>query len=257
MKYASSLVLALTCFLLTAPSVWAEPQTGMELMRLVREKNDSKSQVSQISMELIDKKGRTQERKLVIFAEQAGKTENTLTRFMEPRRVKGIGFLVVNEGDKPLRYLYTPADKKTRRVPEGDNKKSFQGTDFTYYDLSPHDVESDNYQPLESVEYSGHDCWVCVSEPQGENEIYSKVVQWIRKDLYLPIKIDFYDPKGKLLKTSISEDLKKIDGFWTPMTSTMHNVQLDHKTIMKIDKVQYNKKLPGNLFSKTSLEKGQ
>ncbi len=226
-------------------------------MRLVREKNDSKSQISQVSMKLVDKKGRTQDRKLVIFAEQVGETENTLTRFVEPRRVKGIGFLVVNENEKLKRYLYTPADKKTRRVPEGDNKKSFQGTDFTYYDLSPHDVESDNYKPLRSESYGGKECWVCTSMPQGDSEIYSKVVQWIRKDIYLPVKMEFYDPKGDLLKISTAEDLKKIDGFWTPMTSVMNNVQIDHKTVMTIEKVQYNKKLPPNLFSKTSLEKGQ
>ena len=252
------LILLTTLLVLVAGATTclAEPKTGKELMRLVRDKNDSKSQVSQISMELIDHKGRTQDRKLVIFAEQAGDTENTLTRFLEPRRVKGIGFLVVNEGDQPLRYLYTPADKKTRRVPEGDNKKSFQGTDFTYYDLSPHDVESDNYEPLRSETYDGHDCWVCTSLPQGENEIYSKVVQWVRKDIYLPVKMDFYDPDGKLLKTSLAEELKQVDGYWTPMRTTMHNVQIDHKTVMKVDKVTFNQKLPDNLFSKTSLEKG-
>jgi len=251
------ILLVLLSFVLGAGTSLAEPKTGKELMRLVREKNDSESQVSQISMQLIDKKGRTQDRQLMIFAEQVGKSENTLTRFIEPKRVKGIGFLVVNDGGKPLRYLYTPADKKTRRVPEGDNKKSFQGTDFTYYDLSPHDVESDNYEALRAEKYDGHDCWVCTSLPQGENEIYSKVVQWIRKDIYLPVKMDFYDPDGKLLKTSIAEGLKQIDGYWTPTKTTMHNVQIDHKTVMKVDKVQYNKKLPENLFSKTSLEKGQ
>jgi hypothetical protein len=90
----------------------------------------------------------------------------------------------------------------------------------------------------------------------GDNEIYSKVVQWIRKDIYLPVKIDFYDPDGQLLKTSTAEDLQKVDGYWTPMKSTMHNVQTDHKTVMMVDRVQYDKELPANLFSKTSLEKG-
>ena len=256
MKRLSIALSVLLLFLLSATVSLAEPKTGKELMRLVRDKNDSKTQVSMVSMELIDKKGRTQDRKLRIFAEQVGSTENTLTQFLEPRRVKGIGFLVVNEGNEPLRYLYTPADKKTRRVPEGDNKKSFQGTDFTYYDLSPHDVESDNYEPLRSETYDGHDCWVCASLPQGENEIYSKVVQWIRKDIYLPVKMEFYDPKGDLLKVSKVEKIEQVDGYWTPMRSVMHNVQIDHKTVMEIQKVQYNLDLPEKIFSKTSLEKG-
>lgn len=234
----------------------ADTMTGKRLMKLVREKNNSKSQISMVSMKLVDKKGRSQDRKLKIWAEQTGDVENTLTRFLAPKRVKGVGFLVVNKNSKSHRYLYTPSEKKTRKVPEGDNKKSFQGTDFTYYDLSPHDVESDTYEPLKEEKHEGHDCWVCTSNPTGKDALYSKVIQWVRKDIYVPIKMEFYDKKGKILKVSKVLELKKIDGYWTPVKSVMHNVQIDHKTVMKLDKVEYDRKLSGKIFSKTNLEKG-
>jgi len=235
---------------------YAEDMTGKKLMKLVREKNNSKSQVSLVSMQLVDKKGRSQDRKLMIWAEQVGDLENTLTRFLEPKRVKGVGFLVVNKDGGTDRYLYTPSEKKTRKVPEGDNKKSFQGTDFTYYDLSPHNSDSDNYLPLETVTHEGKECWKCTAIPKGGDALYSKVIQWIRKDIYVPIKMEFYDEKGKFLKESKVLELKKNDGYWTPIKSVMHNVQIDHKTIMSIEKVAFDKKIPDNTFSLTNLEKG-
>ncbi len=251
------LAVAMVCLSLATIAL-AEPKTGAEVMTLVREKNSSKTQVSEISMRLVDHKGRTQDRKLVVFAEQVGESENTLTRFMQPRRVRGISFLVTNSdgGQSSASYLYTPADKKVRRVPEGDNQKSFQGTDFTYYDLSPHDVNKEGYQPLESGTCEGHECWVVTSVPLDANPVYGKVKQWVRKDICLPIKVEFYDLDQKLLKVSSADDIEKIDGYWTPMKSTMHNVQIDHKTVMTVDRVQYNQKLPAKLFSKTTLEKG-
>lgn len=250
------LTLALT-LTLALPAL-AGPSTGAEVMTLVREKNNSKSQVSEISMQLVDRKGRTQDRKLMVFAEQVGQTENSMTRFLQPRRIRGISFLVANsdQGETSASYLYTPADKKVRRVPEGDKKKSFQGTDFTYYDLSPHDVHNEVYQPLESGEHGGHDCWLVTSVPKGADPVYGKVKQWVRKDIYLPIKVEFYDPDLKLLKISSAEDIQQVDGYWTPMKTTMHNVQIDHKTVMKVDRVTYNQNLPAKLFSKSSLEKG-
>ena len=143
--------------------------------------------------------------------EQAGEVENSLLRFVSPRRVEGISFLIVNEEEASKRYLYMPSQKKTRLVPEGDNDKSFQGTDFTYYDLSPHHVDSDNYEPLTSERYDGHDTWVCTSLPKpGSGSPYGKIVQWIRKDIYVPVKIDFYDEKGKLLKTSRTVNCQKV-----------------------------------------------
>jgi hypothetical protein len=254
MRKPLAVFVTIVSFALTAGA--AETMTGAKLMKLVREKNNSKTQVSQVSMKLVDKKGRSQDRKLRIYAEQVGDVENTLTRFLEPTRVKGVGFLVVNDESGSHRYLYTPTQKKTRRVPEGDNKKSFQGTDFTYYDLSPHDVETDTYQPLETTTLDGHEVWVCTSQPGEDNPLYSKVVQYVRKDIYIPVKMEFYDLDGKLLKVSTVEDLKKIDGYWTPVRSVMHNVQIDHKTVMQIDQVAYDEKIPEKVFSKTYLERG-
>ena len=59
MKRPLAVVAVAFGFLLTAVAVApAETMTGAKLMKLVREKNNSKTQVSQVSMKLVDKKGR-------------------------------------------------------------------------------------------------------------------------------------------------------------------------------------------------------
>lgn len=246
---------ALVCVQPAISSAAPQPANGKELMHMIRERHDSRSQMSQVAMELIDQGGHSQQRELIIYARQIGEEEKTLTRFVAPMMVKGVGFLVLGENGTSLRYLYTPADKKTRLVPPGDNKKSFMGTDFTYYDLSPHDANGDVYQPLGSDSLDGFACWRCESAPGDAGEMYSRVIQWIRKDILVPIRIEFYDLDGKLLKISQVAKLEQIDGFWTPLESVMENVQTGHRTIMRIKKMAYNKDIPDQMFTRTSLEK--
>ena len=170
----------------------------------------------------------------------------------------GVGFLVVSEGGKAKRWLYLPQSKKTRMIAEGDKDKPFMGTDFTYWDLSPHDLDNEAFDPVGEAVVDGHACYkVRGRSKTPEKSLYGDVVKFVRKDNYVPIRVDFYDKSGKLLKRSKVLDLKNIDGNWTPMKMAMHNVQTDHKTIMTVTKVEYDVEIPAKTFTKTNLEKGR
>jgi len=231
--------------------------TGREVMDRAKKSNQSKTQVTDIHMQLIDKKGLAQERAVKIWAIQ-GDEDRSLTRFTEPKNVEGVGFLVISEGGKAKRWLYLPSSKKTRMIAEGDKNKTFMGTDFTYYDLSPHDLENEAFDPVEEATVDGLACYkVRGRSKTPETSLYGDVVKYVRKDNFVPIKVDFYDKSGKLLKESKVLDLKQISANWTPMKIEMHNVQEDHKTIMTATKVEYDMEIPDRTFTQTYLEKGR
>ncbi len=229
--------------------------TGREVMDRARNSNQSKTQISEIHMLLVDKKGKELERGVKIWAIQGDK-DKSLTRFTQPKKVAGVGFLVVTEAGKSQRWLYMPKSKKTRMIAEGDKNKSFMGTDFTYYDLSPHDIDNEQFDPVKEATVDGHACYVVRGRSKTPAQsLYGDVVKFMRKDNYVPIRVDFYDKSGKLLKRSRVLELKKIDGNWTPTKTEMHNVQTNHKTIMTIGKIEYDKEIPDRYFKKTYLEK--
>jgi len=231
--------------------------TGHEVMERAKKSNQSKTQISDIHMLLIDKKGKEQERAVKIWALQ-GDTDKSLTRFTKPKKVAGVGFLVVSEKGKAKRWLFMPKSKKTRMIAEGDKNKPFMGTDFTYYDLSPHDLDNEAFDAVKSKTVDGHACYeVRGRSKTPETSLYGDVVKFVRKDNYVPIRVDFYDKSGKLLKRSNVLDLKKIEGNWTPTKIRMHNVQTNHKTVMSTTKVEYDMSIPDKTFTKTNLEKGR
>ncbi len=231
--------------------------TGREVMDRAKKSNQSTTQVTEIHMLLIDKQDKEQERAVKIWALQ-GDIDKSLTRFTRPKSVAGVGFLAVSEGGKAKRWLYLPRSKKTRMIAEGDKNKTFMGTDFTYYDLSPHDLDNEFFDAVKDATVDGIACYeVRGRSKTPETSLYGDVVKFIRKDNYVPIKVDFYDKSRKLLKRSKVLDLKKIKGNWTPMKMRMHNVQSNHKTIMTVTKVEYDVKIPNKTFTKTNLEKGR
>jgi negative regulator of sigma E activity len=143
-------------------------------------------------------------------------------------------------------------------IPEGDKNKPFMGTDFTYYDLSPHDLDNEKFDPVGDATVDGKACYkVRGRSKTPATSLYGDVVKFVRKDNYVPIRVDFYDKSGKLLKQSNVLELKKIKENWTPMKMVMHNVQTNHKTIMTVTKVEYDVKIPERTFTKANLEKGR
>lgn len=252
---SAALIVAATCAL--ALPARAE-MTGREVMDKAKKANQSKTQVTDISMLLVDKKGKEQTRAVKIWAEQ-GDLDKSLTRFTAPKSVEGVGFLAVSTGKgQANRWLYLPESKKTRQIAEGDKNGSFMGTDFTYYDLSPHDLDNEAFDPVTSDDLGGVPCYKVPGRSKTpETSLYGNVIKWVRKDNFVPIRVDFYDKTGKLLKRSAVVKLDNIKGNWTPMKMEMHNVQTEHKTVMTVEKVVYDIPIAPNTFEKSNLERGR
>lgn len=252
---ATPFLLALLPLLMFSPESFG--LTGREIMEKAKKANQSKTQVTEIHMLLIDKKATEQERAVKIWAVQA-EVDKSLTRFTAPKNVEGVGFLVISEKGEAKRWLYMPKSAKTRMIAEGDKNKSFMGTDFTYFDLSPHDIDNESFDAVKETAVGSLACYeVRGRSKTPETSLYGDVVKFVRKDNFVPIQVDFYDKSGKLLKRSKVLDLQKIKGNWTPMKMEMHNVQSDHKTIMTVTKVEFDTDLPDNIFTQTNLEKGR
>ena len=128
------------------------------------------------------------------------------------------------------------------------------GTEFTYDDMSTSDVDEDDHKLVEESPQG----WVIESTPKtpDEDDQYSLVKSWIRRSDYLPAKVDFYDKKGKLLKTLTSSDITTIEGIPTPLRLEMANHQNGNRTILEFSDLVYNAGLDDEIFEKRQLEKG-
>ncbi len=234
--------------------------TGRDIALKVYDRPDGDDQRGIMHMTLINRRGRTRERTLLSFSKEYGKDSKSLMFFQSPADVKGTGFLQYDYDDPDQeddRWLYLPALKKVRRISGSSKNDYFMGTDFTYDDMGNRAVEEDHHKLLREEEVDSLKCWVLESTPKDEDYMYSRTVRWIRQDALLPVKVEFYDRHGNLLKALTIPDIRKQDGFWAMFRMEMDNLQEKHKTILEIEEIHYNVGLKDNLFRVSTLERGR
>ena len=86
--------------------------------------------------------------------------------------------------------------------------------------------------------------------------MYSKTVSWIVKDKWIGKKKEFYDEDEDLLKTLTVQEMEVIKDYIVITLSEMHNVQKDHKTIMKLENVKVDSGVADNKFTERMMKRG-
>ncbi len=265
MRYPNRLAITFTILLIalvcSMPRVLASDDdsalTGKEIVQKVIDKEEPTSSKADVKMILVNKRGDKRIREIILYRMEIDDLTRTMIRFLKPDDVRGTGFLVrerKNEDDE--QFLYLPALGKVKRIASSQKSSSFMGTDFTYEDLQSTDLrEDDEHKRLADETINGQDCYVVETIPSKERDSqYSRLVNWIRKDNLIPIKTEFYDKKGKLLKVMEVKKLDKVDGYWTPLGTLMRNVQKDHQTLLVVDSVSNKAELSEEYFTERYLE---
>lgn len=229
--------------------------------------NAPRDQDLSIKLILTDKDGRERIRTMRML--QKG-SDKRMIRFLSPADQRGIAFLSLPDD---VMHLYLPAFKKTRRIASHVKNRRFAGTDFTYEDLEAKRY-SEKYVPKllgtktreclilekdgEKTEWVAKeiDHYLLQLNPREDVRTdYSKLIAWIRTDNFYPTKIEFYDKGNELYKVLIAEKIKKVDGYWVAMETTMENLEREHKTTMIIEEVKFDSGLSKDKFTKRYLSR--
>ena len=230
--------------------------TGRDIMVKVKERPDGDDRRVIIHMVLINKRDRKRKRTLLTYSKDYGKDSKQLMYFLKPADVRGTAFLSWEYDDLKRdddRWLYLPALRKVRRISGKSRNEYFMGTDFTYDDLGDRNVDEDEHKLIGEEKIDGFDCGVIESIPKDKDDMYTKRVIWVRKDSFVSVRIEYYNKQG-LLKILTAKDVRQQDDFWTIFHMEMDNISEKHKTIMRMEKVQYNVGTKDNLFRVSTLE---
>ena len=250
------LVLPIYCLLFCLCSVSAGEPDAREIMEKERARHSLNDEDRMLEMELIDRRGKVKKRKVHMMNMTTKENmERLMLVFLEPRDVEGTGVLTWEQDKREDdQWLYLPSTKKEKRIAGGGKKNSFMGTDFAYEDLSIEKLDLHKYTYLESKPLNGKECYLIeaelVDDKDKKNSGYSKRVLWVRKDLHFTMHIDYYDKKGKLVKTLDNSEPEQVDGdVWRSEVITMKNLKRDHQTKMIVLERKFNQDLDESNFT--------
>lgn len=211
------------------------------------------------SMLLIGAHGEKTEREFEtkILEKKGNSGEKSIIRFLKPADIQGTALLSVqNKNRDDDQWLYLPGLKKTKRIIGTGKNGSFVGSEFSFEDLIPLDIDKYAYEYLKTEGCGGHNCFVVESRPKTADSGYSKTVVWIRTDIYKTVKANFYDKKERHQKTALFEDIRRINSrWWRPFSLSVQNHLNRKKTELTLKNVVLNAGLSDADFSQRALER--
>ncbi|NOQ88011.1 MAG: outer membrane lipoprotein-sorting protein [Gammaproteobacteria bacterium] len=257
-----------TLLIITSQSVMASNTlpTGEQVAKNINARNEGISLSRNMQMILTDKRGKQRIRETIAYRKYFGEEKRTVIHYLSPRNVKKTAFLTYDYPDIDKdddQWLYLPAMRKVRRISASDRGDYFLGTDLTYEDIKKESkvtLEDYTRNTLRKEDLNGHTTYVIeaipVNDEIAEELGYGKVIQWVDKNIWMTRKSEFYDSRGKLLKTTLFKDIKQVDSIWTSHRLEVNNHKTGHKTIFNFSNIVYDKEVRDDFFTQRAIRRG-
>jgi len=231
-------------------------ENAREIVEEAQRRTTSDSQRYGGTLQVVDAKTRIAEKRWVYDRLGSHGTSKVVLRFTAPAEVKGVALLVVNHPDRSSdQWMWTPAIARERRIALQDRSTRFFGTDFSFEDLEERDIHQFDYSLEGEEQIDGALCWKIQSRPrQSKVSQYTHSFVWVRKDNYAVAQIENYN-KNQVVRRANYRDIRNVQRFWTAHTIEMYDVKRNSRTILKIEKLQYNIPLKDDAFTIEALRR--
>jgi len=191
-----------------------------------------KAEDSELELELIAADGTKVVRKMHEKVQEYGRDERGVITITWPADLKGIRLLTWSYRTKDDdQWLYLPSVQRVKRISSRGKTGSFMGSEFAYEDLvNVYWAEKFNYKFVRDQKVGARDTWVVERYPRSTDSGYSKQLAWVDKEYLVPLRIDYFDRKGQLLKSARLKNITKYAGKWRADRIEMVNHQTGKKS---------------------------
>ncbi|MCP4215996.1 MAG: outer membrane lipoprotein-sorting protein [bacterium] len=234
-KYLVAIMVVLFAVVALGASEAAE-QKGLRLaMENESANNGFDGEAAETEMTLVNAQGDKTVRKMTSRTKEAAKDgDMSVITFLWPADVKGTRMLTRSHKKKDDdQWLYLPSLKRVKRISSRNKSGAFMGSEFAYEDLGSQEVEKYSHKWLRDENLDGRDCWVMERIPVSKKSGYSKQVSWVDKEYRQPLKMEYFDRKGELLKIAAFVKYKKLKNWWRVHEIKMNNVQTRKSSVIK------------------------
>lgn len=235
-------------FLLLSISL-AFAKSANEIITKVEDNINGKSANMQISMSVYTKKTK---RSVKINSLSIGKTKSFM-KVLYPKKNYGITFLKLDN----KMWQYVPKIERIIKIPASMMLQSWMGSDFTNDDLVRESSISDDYHQ-KLLSQNENEYKIQLLPKEDASVVWGKIIMSVSKKYYLPLRSDYFDEDGELIRIFYYKDIKKFNHRFYPTHWEIVPQTEDkkgRKTILKIDNVVFDKKIKSSYFTKRALKR--
>jgi len=165
-----------------------------------------------------------------------------LYRYTKPEKQAGIATLSLP--DEKM-WLYMPAFGKPIKITLLSKSQAFTGTDFSYEDMSGKPY-SQRYTP-KLVEVKNSENYVLDLIPKSKKSKYTKIVIYIDKINFYPVKMEYYNMKNIFDKVATYEYVKQ-GKYWYAKKVLMLDMKKNHSTGIVLMDVKFDQGIADEEF---------
>ncbi len=238
-------------------STAAACQDARQLLEEAQRRSRSASCRYEGVLQAFDAAGRKAEKRWHFQRAGSHGESKTVIRFLAPPEVKGVAVLILNSPDRASsQWMWTPATGRVRRLATGNRATRFFGTDFSFEDLEERDVDQYDSRTLGETLVDGVTCWEIECRPRaGKASQYTHSRLWLRKDNYVLVRIENCR-KDAVLRRIASSEVRSVQGIWTPLRVEISRPEQRTRTVLRIEKLEYNVPLDEAVFTLEGLRRG-
>jgi outer membrane lipoprotein-sorting protein len=246
----------LPVFVLVFPIALAMGQDARQIIEKTQQGSKSKSEHYEGTLEVQDPTGKVSIKRWIFDRLGSAGDSKSVLRFTAPAEIKGVALLIVNHPDHSSdQWIWTPAIERERRIAMQDRATRFFGTGFSFEDLEERDVSQFDYKLLGDDTVNRAACWKIESKAkQSKPSQYTSSILWVRKDNYVVVRIENYN-QDKLVRSIGYADIERQDNIWTARKIEVLDAGRNSRTVLKIDKLQYNGPMKAEDFTIDALRR--
>jgi outer membrane lipoprotein-sorting protein len=243
----------LSCLLSGASSLLAADD-ARQIVEEAQRRTQAKSERYEGLLRVVDAKGKVADKRWTFERLGSHGASKAVLRFLEPAEVKGVTLLILNHPERASdQWMWTPALQRERRIALQDRSTRFFATDFSFEDLEERDVNQYEYRLLGEQAIDGVACWRIESTPsQKKTSQYTRSEVWIRKDNYAFAQVESFI-KADVVRRLKYSDLVQVQGIWTAKRLEMSDLRRNSRTVLTLEKLEYNVPLNDDSFTVQAL----
>jgi outer membrane lipoprotein-sorting protein len=174
-------------------------------------------------------------------------------RILAPAKEQGIGSLRI--GAEMWNYL--PNIERTIKIPPAMMMQPWMGSDFTNDDLVKESSVVDDYSHRLAPEASTGEMYVVESTPKPDAAVvWGRIVFQIRKADFIPLKEEFFDERGTLVRTLTFSEIRLLGGRTIPTKWEMRPLARPHNvTTVVLRSAVFDQAIDPEVFTQRNLQK--
>jgi outer membrane lipoprotein-sorting protein len=155
-------------------------------------------------------------------------------------------------------WNYIPAIERTIKIPPSMMLQPWLGSDFTNDDLTKESsiVNDYTHKLLADAQVNGVAVHQVEALPKpAAPVVWGKLIYSVRHD-FVPVRLDYFDEKGELIRTLTYSDVRAMDGRSIPVRWEMVPVNKPGKrTTIVVKAIRYDRPVKADVFSLRNLDR--